>query len=56
MIAAKRREVQVFSLSFMDVICCGFGAVLLIFILTTGRQSHISESDLAQLRTILGRL
>ena len=33
-IAAKRRETEVFSLSFLDCICCGFGAVLLVFLLT----------------------
>lgn len=32
----KRREVEVFSLSFMDSICCGFGAIILLFVLTIG--------------------
>lgn len=30
----KRREVEVFSLSFMDCICCGFGAIILLMVLT----------------------
>ncbi|MDP3072441.1 MAG: hypothetical protein Q8N18_19265 [Opitutaceae bacterium] len=30
----RRRSAQVFSLAFLDCICCGFGAVILIFILT----------------------
>ncbi len=30
----KRRQAQVFSLSFLDCICCGFGAIILIFILS----------------------
>ncbi|MEO6245892.1 MAG: hypothetical protein ABIQ12_10720 [Opitutaceae bacterium] len=30
----RRRQTQVFSLSFLDCICCGFGAVILIFVLT----------------------
>jgi hypothetical protein len=29
-----RRELQTFSLSFLDVICCGFGAVILLLVLT----------------------
>ena len=29
----KRRETEVFSLSFLDCICCGFGAIILIFVL-----------------------
>jgi hypothetical protein len=32
----KRRETEVFNLSFMDCICCGFGAIILLFILTIG--------------------
>jgi hypothetical protein len=30
----RRRQVQVFSLSFLDCICCGFGAIILIFVLS----------------------
>jgi hypothetical protein len=30
----KRRDVEVFSLSFMDCICCGFGAIILLLVLT----------------------
>ena len=30
----RRRQTQVFSLAFLDCICCGFGAVILIFILS----------------------
>ena len=29
--AAQRRKIEVFSLSFLDVICCGFGAVILLY-------------------------
>jgi len=44
-ISSKRRETEVFSLAFLDCICCGFGAVLLIFILTVSQQkSRDSES------------
>lgn len=30
----RRRSTQVFSLAFLDCICCGFGAVILIFVLS----------------------
>jgi hypothetical protein len=30
----RRRQIQVFSLSFLDCICCGFGAIILIFVLS----------------------
>lgn len=32
----KRRDIEVFSLSFLDCICCGFGAIILLFVLTVG--------------------
>ncbi len=34
----RRRQTQVFSLAFLDCICCGFGAVILIFILSVDTQ------------------
>ena len=30
----KRREIETGSLSFLDVICCGFGAVILLLVIT----------------------
>ena len=30
----RRREVEVFSLSFLDCICCGFGAIILLLVLS----------------------
>ncbi|TVP81503.1 MAG: VWA domain-containing protein [Puniceicoccaceae bacterium] len=44
----KRREAQSSALSFMDCICCGFGAVLLLFILTAKAQVLESESTATQ--------
>lgn len=41
----KRRKVEVFSLSFLDCLCCGFGAILLLFILTIGSGPHGVESE-----------
>ena len=41
----KRRETEVFSLSFLDVICCGFGAIILLLVLTEfGRPVQIEVS------------
>jgi len=36
----KRREVSV-SLSFLDCICCGFGAIILLFILSMGANANV---------------
>jgi hypothetical protein len=44
----KRREAQSSALSFMDCICCGFGAVLLLFILTAKKQITESQEEASQ--------
>jgi hypothetical protein len=44
----KRREAQSSALSFMDCICCGFGAVLLLFILTAKKQITMSNEEASQ--------
>ena len=50
MLKGKRRETEIFSMSFMDCICCGFGAVLLLFILTTGQKADYSEDTVDVLK------
>ncbi len=40
----RRRRVEVFSLSFLDVICCGFGAVVLFYTII------VSQSGLERVR------
>jgi hypothetical protein len=40
-----RRTVEIFSLSFLDCICCGFGAIILLLVLTEyGQPVQIEES------------
>jgi len=39
----KRRDSEVFSLSFMDCICCGFGAIILLLVLTDVDQPIVIE-------------
>ena len=39
----KRRDMHVFSLSFLDVICCGFGAIVLLLVLTKVGQPQAIE-------------
>ena len=34
----KRRDLSVFSLSFLDCISCGFGAVILLFVISLGSE------------------
>jgi hypothetical protein len=39
----RRRDTEIFSLSFMDCICCGFGAIILLLVLTEVDQPIIIE-------------
>jgi hypothetical protein len=40
---SRRREVEVFSLSFLDAICCGFGAVIMLLVLNKAAEPRIIE-------------
>jgi hypothetical protein len=46
---AKRREFNVFSLSFLDIMSCGFGAVILIYIVINHATETTSQEINAQL-------
>ena len=57
----KRRQIEVFSLSFLDCLCCGFGAILLLFILSigsgkAGTQNPVSEEQLQSMRQQLAQI
>ncbi len=57
----KRRKIEVFSLSFLDCLCCGFGAILLIFLLSIGSgragvESPVDAPTLQKLRQQLAML
>ena len=54
----KRRPIEVFSLSFLDCLCCGFGAILLLFILSigSGRAGVESEIDVPTLQAMRQQL
>jgi hypothetical protein len=46
----KRRTIEVFSLSFLDCICCGFGALILLFVLVNAskkEQRRVVVQDLS---------
>jgi hypothetical protein len=46
----KRRTIEVFSMSFLDVISCGFGAIILLLVLSLAlepRTLEFMKSDLS---------
>lgn len=52
----KRKETEVFSLSFLDCICCGFGAVLLLFVLTAGRKASVMDDLQSDIMEVIGAM
>ncbi len=53
---ARRRAAEEFSLSFLDVICCGFGAVILLLMITKTVQPQIIEASTVNLEGKLADL
>jgi hypothetical protein len=52
----RRREMAEFSLSFLDVICCGFGAVILLLMITKTVQPQIIEASTVNLEGLVADL
>ncbi len=53
---AKRRAPEEFSVSFLDVICCGFGAVILLLMITKTVQPQIIEASTVNLEGLVADL
>ncbi|HET9317607.1 MAG TPA: VWA domain-containing protein, partial [Vicinamibacteria bacterium] len=51
-----RRDVEVFSLSFLDCICCGFGAIILLLTLTRMSEPQAIENAEKDLKGRIARL
>jgi hypothetical protein len=52
----RRRRVEVFSLSFLDCICCGFGAVVLFYTIVAGQAGTDRMRRNDQLQAEVNRL
>ncbi len=52
----RRRAIEVFSLSFLDCICCGFGAVILFYVIISARSGITSTERMEDLRSEVSRL
>ena len=52
----RRSQVEVFSLSFLDCICCGFGALILLLVLTKTAEPVIFEEYSEKLESIVAKL
>lgn len=49
----QRRDLQGLSLSFLDVICCGFGAVILLLVLTKFAEPVILQQSTEDLEALI---
>ena len=52
----RRRKFETFSLSFLDVISCGFGAVILLLVLSKIYEPVIIEKTQADLEALIALL
>ena len=52
----RARAPEEFSLSFLDVICCGFGAVILLLMITKTVQPQILEASTVNLEGVVASL
>jgi hypothetical protein len=51
--ARRNRETETFNLSFLDVICCGFGAVILLLVITKIYEPITIEASKAEMEGLL---
>lgn len=52
----RRRNIEIFSLSFLDCVCCGFGALILLLVLSKTAEPIIFEEYTQNLENLLVKL
>lgn len=52
----QRREIETFGLSFLDCICCGFGAIILLLVITKTAEPTIIQDRGVGLQSIAEQL
>jgi len=52
----RRRDIEIFSLSFLDCICCGFGAIILLFVLSKFAEPVVIDKIKKDMRAEIIRL
>ena len=52
----ERREVEAFSMSFLDAVCCGFGAIILMLVLTKTAEPIILDEIAPDLEGVIAEL
>ena len=49
----QRKNIEVFNLSFLDVVSCGFGAIILLLVISKISQPLVIEETTTDLRKVL---
>ena len=52
----KNRRLSVFSLSFLDCICCGLGAIILLFVIVNAKSAAYRDEVTSDLRGEVSRM
>ena len=52
----KRKSLNIFSLSFIDCICCGLGAIILLFVIVNAKSAAQKEDIASNLRAEVDRV
>jgi hypothetical protein len=52
----KRRNMETFNLSFLDVVCCGFGAVILLLVLTKIYEPSVIQESKKEVQSLIAAL
>lgn len=52
----KKKSMEVFGLSFLDCICCGFGGVILLYVMTTMEDGETREGVVSTARAEVQRI
>ena len=56
LVILARRKLNVFSLSFLDIITCGLGAIILLFVLVNAKSAARRDSVTSELRAETDRI
>jgi hypothetical protein len=51
-----RRDIEIFNLSFLDVVSCGFGAIILLLVIVKISEPHVTERLAVDLSGLVARL
>jgi hypothetical protein len=54
--ARRRRKFDIFSMSFLDTICCAFGALVLLYMILNAAGSRVFQKDTSELRAEVNKL